>query len=238
MLFCPFLCRHCTTTTWKCLISRFMEDVNKRLRIFFLFLNLSTVPKKPTRGHSPAFGIFSNLWINAKKKKIEKTRTHFNSDVFAAFAVVDAKAPLSVYQSKHRPLSSFLCLEGRWSGLFTSLWPVSLPAASVCCSMTRRFISMLSSMLPPASSATSVSLEQELEVWAAMDRDTWGLTADGAGMVTGIVDGPLPCTPENNPNKRERSDEMLLAILWPPVEYNTLMTLQPIKFYIQIWITI
>ena len=56
---------------------------------------------------------------------------------------------------------------------------------------------MLSSMLPPASSATSASLEQELDVWAAMDRDTWGLTADGAGMVTGIVDGPWPSTPEN-----------------------------------------
>ena len=24
--FCTFLCRHCTTTTWKCLISRFMEE--------------------------------------------------------------------------------------------------------------------------------------------------------------------------------------------------------------------
>ena len=28
--FCTFLCRHCTTTTGKCLISRFMEDVNRR----------------------------------------------------------------------------------------------------------------------------------------------------------------------------------------------------------------
>ena len=25
-----FLCRHCTTTTWKCLISRFVKDVNKQ----------------------------------------------------------------------------------------------------------------------------------------------------------------------------------------------------------------
>ena len=29
-LFCTFLCCRCTTTTWKCLISRFMEDVNDR----------------------------------------------------------------------------------------------------------------------------------------------------------------------------------------------------------------
>ena len=35
---CTFLCRHCTTTTGKCLISRFMEDVNKR-RVNFLSLS-------------------------------------------------------------------------------------------------------------------------------------------------------------------------------------------------------
>ena len=27
--FCTFLCRHCMTTTWKCLILRFTENVNK-----------------------------------------------------------------------------------------------------------------------------------------------------------------------------------------------------------------
>ena len=36
-LFCTFLCRRCTTTTWKCLISRFVEDVNKRQRLSFFF---------------------------------------------------------------------------------------------------------------------------------------------------------------------------------------------------------
>ena len=36
--FCKFLCRHCTTVTVKCLISRFMEDVSKRL---INFLSLS-----------------------------------------------------------------------------------------------------------------------------------------------------------------------------------------------------
>ena len=33
-LFCTFLSRFCATTTWKCLISRFMEDVNKQRRNF------------------------------------------------------------------------------------------------------------------------------------------------------------------------------------------------------------
>ena len=36
-LFCTFLCRRCTTTTWKCLISRCVEDVNTRDKDF-LFL--------------------------------------------------------------------------------------------------------------------------------------------------------------------------------------------------------
>ena len=40
--FCTFLYRHCTTTTWKSLISRFMEDVNKPGQNFLSFLNLDT----------------------------------------------------------------------------------------------------------------------------------------------------------------------------------------------------
>ena len=36
-LFCTFLCRRCKTTTWGCLISRFVEDVNTNN---FIFLSL------------------------------------------------------------------------------------------------------------------------------------------------------------------------------------------------------
>ena len=32
--FFTFLCRHCTTTTWKCLVSRWTEEVHKRRRNF------------------------------------------------------------------------------------------------------------------------------------------------------------------------------------------------------------
>ena len=39
-LFCAFLCRHCTTTTWISLISRFVEDVNTRQRLSFSFPGL------------------------------------------------------------------------------------------------------------------------------------------------------------------------------------------------------
>ena len=38
-LFCTILGRRWTTTTWKCLISRFVEDVNSR-RLFFCFPEL------------------------------------------------------------------------------------------------------------------------------------------------------------------------------------------------------
>ena len=39
-LFCTFLCRHCTTTTWKCLIERFVEDVYTRQRLSSSFSEL------------------------------------------------------------------------------------------------------------------------------------------------------------------------------------------------------
>ena len=39
-LFCTFLCRHCMSTTWKYLTSRFVEDVNTRQRLAFSFPEL------------------------------------------------------------------------------------------------------------------------------------------------------------------------------------------------------
>ena len=41
-LFCPFLCRRCTTTTWNCLISRYVDDVktNSKRRPSFSFPEL------------------------------------------------------------------------------------------------------------------------------------------------------------------------------------------------------
>ena len=43
-LFCTFFfCRHCTTTTWKCLFSRFVNDVNTRKDFLSPFLNFESV---------------------------------------------------------------------------------------------------------------------------------------------------------------------------------------------------
>ena len=39
-LFCIFLCCQCTTTGWKCIITRFGEDVNTRRRLSFSFPEL------------------------------------------------------------------------------------------------------------------------------------------------------------------------------------------------------
>ena len=43
--FCTFLCRHCTTTTWKFLISRFVEDMSTRQRLSFSIPELRYSPR-------------------------------------------------------------------------------------------------------------------------------------------------------------------------------------------------
>ena len=57
----------------------------------FLSLNLSAVLKKSTPEKFTYIWHFQQIGINATK--IEKTGIHFKTDVFAAVAVVDAKAP-------------------------------------------------------------------------------------------------------------------------------------------------
>ena len=60
--FCTFLYRPCTTTTWKCLIASFMEDVNKQRRISFSLSELECGPQKSQlQGNSPTLAIFSKL---------------------------------------------------------------------------------------------------------------------------------------------------------------------------------
>ena len=68
-----------------------MEDKRRRIFLQFLFPNVSAVPKKSTPGKFANIWHFQQIRINATK--IEKSRIHFKSDVFAAVSVVDAKAP-------------------------------------------------------------------------------------------------------------------------------------------------
>ena len=58
---------------------------------FFLFQNLSVVPKKSTPGKFAYILHFQGTGTSVRQ--FEKTRIHFKSDFFAAVAVVDAKAP-------------------------------------------------------------------------------------------------------------------------------------------------
>ena len=89
--YCTFFCRHCTTTAWKSLISRFMEDMNKQQRIFLSLSKLECSPKKSTPGKFTYNWNFQRIGISATK--FEKPWIHFKSDVFAAVAVVDSKTP-------------------------------------------------------------------------------------------------------------------------------------------------
>ena len=68
-----------------------MEDVNERRRILFPSLKLSVLLKKSTPGKFAYICHFQQIGINATK--IEKTGIHFKTNVFAAVAVVNAKAP-------------------------------------------------------------------------------------------------------------------------------------------------
>ena len=74
--------RRCTTTTWKCLISRFVEHGNTRQQLSFSFLELwySLLELNSKK--------ISNIWQikgdGISAIKFEAARIHFLSDVFVA----------------------------------------------------------------------------------------------------------------------------------------------------------
>ena len=69
-----------------------MEDVNKRRRISFSLSKLECGPQEINSSRKFAYTChFQQIGINGTK--IEKTGIHYKTDVFAAVAVVDAKAP-------------------------------------------------------------------------------------------------------------------------------------------------
>ena len=68
-----------------------MEDVNKRRRISFSLFKLECGPQVINSREFAYTCHFQQIGINATK--IEKMGIHFETDVFAAVAVVDAEAP-------------------------------------------------------------------------------------------------------------------------------------------------
>ena len=99
-LFCTFLCRFCTTTTWNYLIFLFREDVNKQRHNFNLFLNLNMVLRNST---PEGFAyIWQSKWVGIIAIKTERTQIHFWSDVFAAVASSDRKVPIALAKKRTR----------------------------------------------------------------------------------------------------------------------------------------
>ena len=102
-LFCTFLCRRCTTTTSKCLISRFEQDVNTIDDSLFLFLNFDTVLQNSTPEK------FANVWRveqdRIKPIKFEAAQIYFSSDVFVAVAVVFFKLSNKANETSYWPQS-------------------------------------------------------------------------------------------------------------------------------------
>ena len=78
--FVHFFARFCTTTTWKCLISRFMEYVNKQQRNFTSLSTWTWSLGIQLQEGSPTFDKVGG------SEKTERTQIHFLSDVFVAVA--------------------------------------------------------------------------------------------------------------------------------------------------------
>ena len=60
---CTLLCRQCTNTTWKCLISPFMQDVNKPRRGFLIPSELGYVSKE---FNSRRVRLHKSKWVEIK----------------------------------------------------------------------------------------------------------------------------------------------------------------------------
>ena len=88
MLFLYISCRRCTTTTWKCQISRFVEDGKKRQQPSFSFPELWYIQSSKIQLKKG----FAKIWRSKRDEiraiKFEAARIHFLSDVFVAVAVV------------------------------------------------------------------------------------------------------------------------------------------------------
>ena len=80
ILHCKFFSRRCTTTTWKCLISRFVEDWNTKQQFSFSLPDFFI----------QSFKIQFRDGISAIKFDAPPNGIHFLSDVFEAVAVVVA----------------------------------------------------------------------------------------------------------------------------------------------------
>ena len=104
--FSHFFARFWTTTTGKCLISRFMEYVKKQRRNLFLFLYLDMVPRNSTPGGFAY--IWQNKWVGIIAIKTERTQIHLLSDVLVAVGSLDLLRNQCIH---HKSFFQLLTLE-------------------------------------------------------------------------------------------------------------------------------
>ena len=84
-----YLCRHCSTTTWKSLMSNFYREYNQvNEEVLFPFLYLNMVLRNSTPGEIAC--IWQGKWDEIIAIKIEGTRIPFSREVFAAAAAATA----------------------------------------------------------------------------------------------------------------------------------------------------
>ena len=96
-LFCPFLCRRCTTTKWKCLISCFVEGVNED----------NDFPAFSFREEGiQSFCQFANIWrferVGISTIKFEVARIHFLSAIFVDVAFVVNNRDLKIRRRRRQ----------------------------------------------------------------------------------------------------------------------------------------
>ena len=87
-LFCTFLCRRCTTTTWNCLISRFVEDGEQKTTFFFFSWTLMQSFRFQLQKNFGNIRRIKRDGISAIK--FVAAQIQFLSDVFVAVAIVVA----------------------------------------------------------------------------------------------------------------------------------------------------
>ena len=77
-LFCTFLCRRCTSTTWKYLNSRFVEDGNTRQQLSFYFPELWYSPS-PSQFNSKGICQHLTNWTRQNKRDEVWSSANFKS---------------------------------------------------------------------------------------------------------------------------------------------------------------
>ena len=129
-----------------------MEDVNTRRRIF---LSLSTIGCSLQQINSRKFHL--HLAFKRVRRTFEKRQSHFNSDVFAAVAVVVAKASYCLLATFFAGSSLFLPPErGCFTKVLRIIFLIGTGRAKVC------FV-LLSSLF---TLATQLSNKETLFVWS------------------------------------------------------------------------